>query len=77
MALNKRQPVHWAPVRAERDRRLDITDKYVAPDRGTDEQREQVFAYRKALRDITDQTPNAEQVVWPDAPPFIKELKNG
>lgn len=75
ITLNKRQPHHWEPIRAERNRLLDITDKYVVPDRGTQEDRDAVTVYRQALRDITNGVEAASRVVWPEPPYCIVELR--
>lgn len=58
-------------VRMERDRLLDVSDKYVLPDYPISEElRKEWLDYRQALRDIPEMQPDAtiETVVWPIAP---------
>lgn len=72
--IDKRQPHHWAPVKEDRLRLLEITDKYVVPDRLSKEDYDILTAYRQELRDLTKQNPAATMIVWPTPPSFIKEL---
>ena len=60
--------VAWALVRAERLRRLALSDVVVtrAQERG-EPVPPQWLAYRQALRDITEQ-PDPERIQWPVAP---------
>lgn len=62
-----------AEIKAERDSLLCATDYLVQPDYPiTESQREEVKAYRQALRDVPQQEGFPENVVWPDKPSFIK-----
>lgn len=62
-----------AKLKAERDSLLSATDYLVQPDYPiTESQREEVKAYRQALRDIPQQEGFPENVVWPEKPAFIK-----
>lgn len=76
IVINKRTPAHWAPVRAERDRLLAVTDAYMAADRLADDQAETLAQYRRALRDLPQDAVAATDVVWPAPPPFIRELQS-
>ncbi|MGF6672136.1 tail fiber assembly protein [Pseudomonas monsensis] len=63
----------WAAVRNRRDQLLRATDFTQLPDfPATDEQRAEVTAYRKALRDIPEQGAKPSEVVWPVLPAFVK-----
>ena len=60
-------------VRDERNTRLRKTDYYVMPDYpSTEEGLTEVKAYRKALRDITEQVDFPVDVVWPNVPAVIE-----
>ncbi|RWR08533.1 tail fiber assembly protein [Paenirhodobacter populi] len=59
----------WSALRAERDRRLDASDKYTAPDYPqTDEQRIARLAYRQDLRDLPENTVDPCNPDWPELP---------
>lgn len=73
ISLTKNTPEEWAKLRAKRDELLRITDAYVLPDRGSQQQRDEVMRYRAALRDLTKTAKSPAYVVFPDAPTFIKE----
>lgn len=63
----------WAAIRTRRDQLLRATDFTQLPDfPATDEQRAEVAAYRKALRDIPEQGEEPSKVVWPVLPAFVK-----
>ncbi|ADO42383.1 tail fiber assembly protein [Ketogulonicigenium vulgare] len=56
-------------LRAERDRRLAASDRYVLPDYPqSDEARVAWLAYRQALRDLPEATADPAQLVWPAGP---------
>ena len=60
-------------IRRNRDRELNVTDKFMTMDYPiSDEYRNVLRAYRQALRDIPQQEGFPENVVWPDKPSFIK-----
>ena len=55
-------------LRAERDRLLTASDKYMIPDYPiTDDLREQWLAYRQALRDLPE-TCDPDNPIWPERP---------
>lgn len=59
-------------IRSQRDKLLEATDKYVLEDYPISaEHKLEVKAYRRALRDITNQAEFPENVVWPTRPEFI------
>lgn len=59
---------HWRCVRAERDRRLSVTDWMVVKAMESGQSLPQPWIdYRQALRDITLQT-DPEQIQWPQSP---------
>lgn len=63
----------WAAIRTRRDQLLRATDFTQLPDfPANDEQRAEMAAYRKALRDIPEQGEEPSQVVWPVLPVFVK-----
>ncbi|UCZ87116.1 phage tail assembly chaperone [Pseudomonas sp. L5B5] len=65
--------IEWAAVRSRRDQLLRSTDFTQLPDYpATDAQRAEVTAYRKALRDITQQAAPPGQLKWPALPAFVK-----
>lgn len=65
--------IEWAAVRSRRDQLLRNTDFTQLPDYpATDVQRAEVTAYRKALRDITQQSVPPAQLKWPTLPAFVK-----
>lgn len=65
-------------VRDERDRKLEETDWYMTPDYPTDpETLEAVKVYRKALRDISEQSGFPRDVKWPDVPRVFSEDTEG
>ena len=65
-------------VRNERDRKLEETDWYMMPDYPTDpETLEAVKAYRKALRDISEQSGFPRNVEWPVVPRVFREDTDG
>jgi hypothetical protein len=56
-------------VRAERDRRIALTDHTQAPDSPLTEERRLAFAtYRQALRDIPQTYVSPADVDWPVSP---------
>ena len=56
-------------VRGQRDRLLDLSDRYMISDFPiTEEQRTQWQAYRQALRDIPEQPGFPDSVIWPTEP---------
>lgn len=56
-------------ARAERDRLLDSTDRWMWPDRPlTEDQRAAWARYRQALRDLPQQAGFPTAVEWPEAP---------
>ena len=56
-------------IRMERNRLLEVTDKYVLPDYPiTDTQREEVLDYRQKLRDITKQEKCPYCIEFPKLP---------
>jgi len=67
-------------VRTRRNKFLDLTDKYTSPDFSlTDTQRTNILAYRKALRDLTNNVATLDwrtgvvtDVIWPTSE-FISE----
>lgn len=65
-------------VRDERDRKLEETDWYMTPDYPTDpETLEAVKVYRKALRDISEQSGFPRDVKWPEVPRVFSEDTEG
>lgn len=57
------------PIRDKRNRLLDESDKYTIIDFPiSDTKRQEWFAYRAALRDITLQSTFPDEVVWPEKP---------
>lgn len=55
-------------LRPERDGLLQLTDAWMASDRGlTQEQTDELLAYRQALRDFPE-TVDPEAIVWPVIP---------
>lgn len=65
-------------VRDERDRKLEETDWYMTPDYPTDpETLEAVKVYRKALRDIPEQSGFPRNVEWPVEPRVFSEDTEG
>lgn len=76
IVVNKRQDSHWKTIREERDRLLEITDKYLIADRLDAEKAEQLVKYRKLLRDLPEQSPATTRLEWPTPPIFVKELQN-
>ncbi|MDA3279895.1 phage tail assembly chaperone (plasmid) [Pseudomonas aeruginosa] len=63
----------WAAIRGRRNQLLRASDFTQLPDfPATDEQRAEVAAYRKALRDIPEQGDEPSKVVWPVLPAFVK-----
>lgn len=59
----------WAPVRAERDRRLAASDWTQLPDAPLDDKARKAWAaYRQALRDMPQDHADPDDVVWPEAP---------
>ncbi|QFU30266.1 phage tail assembly chaperone [Brevundimonas sp. Bb-A] len=73
LIVSKRSDHHWAPVRAERDRLLALTDAYLTGDRLDETQTETLKTYRARLRDLPQSQVSAADVVWPDLPPFVKD----
>jgi hypothetical protein len=58
-------------LRPERDELLQLTDSWMASDRGlTQEQTDELLAYRQALRDFPA-TVNVEAIVWPLIPTWM------
>lgn len=65
-------------VRDKRDRKLEETDWYMMPDYPADpETLEAVKAYRKALRDISEQRGFPRNVEWPVVPRVFCEDTEG
>lgn len=65
--------IEWAAIRTRRDQLLRLTDFTQLPDYpATDAQRDQVKAYRQALRDIPEQIEDPSKLVWPVLPTFVK-----
>lgn len=61
-----------ADIRLERDSILCATDKYMIEDYPiSKEDKDELKAYRQALRNITDQKAFPENVVWPERPKFL------
>lgn len=59
----------WAQVRQQRDNLLSATDYLVMPDYPiSDSYRQQVLAYRQALRDLTTAFADPTAVVYPTRP---------
>lgn len=59
-------------AKRHRDARLRGTDKYMLPDYPiTDEQREEVRIYRKALRDLPE-TAGFPEIPMPEKPSFLR-----
>lgn len=57
------------PIRKERDRLLEKSDKYLFADFPIDEQRRAAWTlYRQSLRDITSQPSFPDDVQWPTPP---------
>lgn len=63
-------PDAWAPVRAERDRRLLVSDwtQAVRDAPLTAAQKNAWAEYRQALRDIPQTFPTPQAVIWPTPP---------
>jgi hypothetical protein len=58
-------------LRADRDEYLRQTDPWMANDRGlTQEQTDELLAYRQALRDFPA-TVDLEAIVWPSMPSWM------
>ena len=58
-------------LRSERDLYLKQTDPWMASDRGlTQEQTDELLAYRQALRDFPA-TVDPENIVWPSMPSWM------
>lgn len=65
-------------VRGNRDAKLSETDYLVVPDYPISEENlEEVKAYRQALRDITEQLGFPKDVIWPDVPKFLYKESEG
>ena len=65
-------------VRDERDRKLEETDWYMMSDYPADpETLEAVKVYRKALRDISEQSGFPRNVEWPVVPRVFREDTDG
>lgn len=63
----------WEVIRANRDADLSASDYAVMPDYPLDEQQKaQLLAYRKGLRDIPEQGEDPEAVAWPVKPDFLR-----
>ena len=63
----------WEMIRASRDADLTDSDYAVMSDYPLDEQQKgQLLAYRKGLRDIPEQGDDPEAVVWPVKPVFLR-----
>lgn len=63
----------WEMIRASRDADLSASDYAVMPDYPLDDQQKnQVLAYRKGLRDIPEQGDDPDAVAWPDKPAFLR-----
>lgn len=73
LTVSKRTDHHWAPVRAERDRLLALTDAYLTGDRLDDEQTAILKTYRAQLRDLPQNQASTAGLTWPALPPFIKD----
>jgi len=62
-------PATWDEIRAERDRLLAASDwTQVADAPLTAEKKQAWVVYRQALRDIPQDFPTPDDVVWPEAP---------
>lgn len=58
-------------IRSDRDAYLRQTDPWIASDRGlTQEQIDELLAYRQALRDFPA-TVDPENIVWPSMPSWM------
>lgn len=65
--------IEWAAIRVQRGQLLRATDfTQLADFPATDVQRQEVVAYRKALRDIPEDHKNPSEIVWPVLPTFLK-----
>lgn len=53
-------------IRAERDRRLSETDRYMLPDYPN--KPDDIEDYRQALRDVTEQQGFPDNIIWPELP---------
>lgn len=63
----KTEEEKWAEIRAKRDNLLEQSDKYMFDDYPiTQEQKNNVIAYRDQLRDLPQTYTNADDVVWPE-----------
>lgn len=63
-------------VRAERDMKIAETDYLAMPDYPIDkEDKEDVRAYRQALRDVPMQDGFPREVVWPEVPSVLKATR--
>lgn len=67
--------MHISQLRKWRNRRLIETDAWMAEDRSlTDEQKNELIAYRQELRDLpetiewVDLLSDGATIIWPDAP---------
>lgn len=62
-----------AQARAERDALIAETDYLMASDYPlTDEKREELKAYRQALRDVPEQSGFPTDITWPEKPEWLK-----
>lgn len=60
--------------RQKRNRLLQATDSLLLPDRNfTEEQINQTYLYRQALRDSTSDTVTADKWTLPVPPPFLQQ----
>jgi hypothetical protein len=63
------EPERWRSIRAERNRLLTASDKYMIPDFPiTAAEREGWRNYRRSLRDVTKSARSPERVRWPSPP---------
>lgn len=65
------EPVAWANLRSERNKRLEASDANVLPDRWasyTPEKQAEWATYRQTLRDLPENTPDPFEPVWPVKP---------
>ena len=71
-ALKANAPVQaWKELRQERNRRLDVSDISVLPDRwdAMDDDAKTVWStYRQALRDLPANTADPTNITWPEEP---------
>jgi len=60
--------IHISMIRAVRDSLLEETDVWTWPDRIlSEEQIEELYTYRRELRDLTDTLPFVDLMIDPDA----------